>query len=50
MKQMLLRQQTSVVGVIAHSPGVIAPHGARLAREEWEKRPPCKRDTTIRNC
>ncbi len=34
MKQMLLRQQTSVVSVIAHSPGVIAPHGARLAREE----------------
>ena len=28
MKQMVLLQQTSVVSVIAHSPGVIAPHGA----------------------
>lgn len=28
MKQMVQLQQTPVASIIAHSPGVIAPHGA----------------------
>jgi hypothetical protein len=29
MKQTLLQQHTSVVSVIAHHPGVLAPHAAQ---------------------
>jgi hypothetical protein len=37
MKQMVLRQQTSDVHVIAHSPAATAPHGAQ-EREKSESR------------